>query len=122
MSEEIKIRYQLLRAKSGNYKEPTSQASLIHIESVDESGKRKITPVQEMEVICTDYPLEMPLVVYNEMMLREVVAGQPFLVYNGELYAIYNFIQLEENTENEIVINIWVLYVCEAENSQLTKV
>lgn len=120
MSNDITVRYQLLRAKSSDYK-AGGTPSLVEVETTNDSGKKENKSVQEMEIIDIDFPLCMPIILYNQDKYRLVDAGQPFLVYNNELYAIYNFTQLEIDKNNEIVVNIWVMYVAPANNSQLAK-
>jgi hypothetical protein len=119
--EDLNIRYQLLRAKSTDYKTGGTPV-LIDVET-EEKGQKVTKQIQEMEIIDRDYPLCMPILLYNAEQSSQVMAGQPLLVHNDELYAIYNFTQLEMNLDlREVVVNIWVMYVSEAKKSQLTKV
>ena len=120
MSKEINIRYQLLRAKSSDYKNGGTP-SLVNVETKNENNQTETKSVQEMEIIDKDYALCMPIILYNQEKHRLVDAGQPFLVHNNDLYAVYNFTQLEIDNDNEIVVNIWVMYVAPSDNSQLAK-
>ena len=107
-----------MRAKvDGDYKNPNATPKTIKVKDQDNKEKE----IQEMEIICTDYPLKIPMILYNCSEAHDVNAGKPMIVFKGDLYGIYNFTQVGK-VKGQFVINIFVLYAGDPKISSITKV
>jgi hypothetical protein len=104
-----KTRYQLIRPKQIDFKDSTSQAIMKTVIN----GEEKKT-VQDMEIICKDFKLEIPIILYNQNETRMMDAANPFIIHDGNLYGIYTFIQVEPN-----LVNIFVMYAGNPESSPI---
>ena len=104
-----KTRYQLLRPKQIDFKDSTSPAVMREIQTDKEKKE-----VQDMEIICKDFKLKIPIILYNQNEARMMDAANPFIVHDGNLYGIYSFIQVEKN-----LVNIFVMYAGTPENSPI---
>jgi hypothetical protein len=101
-----KIRYQLIIAKNKD-----GFPEMINVS--DDPSNPKM--VQDMDIICKDYPLNIPIMIFNQGELG-VPVGSPLLVFNDQLYSVYNFTQVEER-----LINIFVLPAGDPKLSPIAK-
>lgn len=118
----MKVRYQLLRPSVlGDYKDPEVGPKFKQVGIDEKTGYPK--KLQDFDIICKDYPLAMPIILFNQSVAHDVIMGQPTLVYKGDLYAIHTFCQAKTpgTSLGEIVVNIFVIYAGDPEISTITK-
>ena len=106
------VRFQLLRPKTTNYKDPNAMPVLINVSDDPDDPKQ----LQDMEIICEDYPLKMPMILYNQGDITPVMSASPMIVFQNDLYGIYQFVQVDKD-----LINIFVLYAGDPTLSPLAK-
>lgn len=108
---EEKIFYNLTRQKTDNYKAKQPEALTTAIET--KNGK---VMVADFEVFHPDYPYKCGVIFYDYQSPHANVPDMPFVVSNGELWAVKGFIQVSDN-----VVNIHCQYCGLAENAPITK-
>jgi len=106
-----KVRFQLLEAKRENPENPNSPPAMINVS--DDPNNPKM--VQDLEILCKNYPLKMPIMIFNQGEIG-VPVGVPLIVYDDKLFTVYNFTQV-----NDKLINIFVMYAGDPKISPICK-
>ena len=85
-----KTKYNLIRPKSDNYKKEQPEMEMAAF--INESGET--TMVADFEVFYENYPLKIPMVIYDEKIPHIADPLPPYIRVNNELWVIRGFIQV----------------------------